>query len=140
MSLLGTINHVSLTVSNLDEAMEFFDPWLDFLGYTDRERGNHAGTRMAININSRHGIAFNILGSQGRSGSTPVRSLRTGPCIILRSTLRAAAKSMRWPRLVERLKGEVIDGTGRVSFRRRRLLRCLISGTGQDEVRVRLRA
>jgi catechol 2,3-dioxygenase-like lactoylglutathione lyase family enzyme len=55
MSLLGTINHVSLTVSNLDEAIEFFDPWLDFLGYTDRERGNHAGTRMAINIHPEHG-------------------------------------------------------------------------------------
>lgn len=34
--LLGSINHVSLTVSNLDAAMELFTPFLRFLGYTSR--------------------------------------------------------------------------------------------------------
>jgi catechol 2,3-dioxygenase-like lactoylglutathione lyase family enzyme len=31
--LAGSINHLSLTVSNLAEAMEFFGPFLSFLGY-----------------------------------------------------------------------------------------------------------
>jgi hypothetical protein len=38
---LGTLNRVSITVSKLDEAMRFFEPWLDFVGgkraeYRDR--------------------------------------------------------------------------------------------------------
>ena len=32
--LLGSINHVSITVSDLPEAMKFFGPLLKFLGYT----------------------------------------------------------------------------------------------------------
>jgi hypothetical protein len=31
--LRGSINHVSITVSDLDEAMKFFRPLLEFLGY-----------------------------------------------------------------------------------------------------------
>ena len=47
---LGTINHVSITVSELDSAMSFFEPWLDFLGYTVHERGANSGTRLSINL------------------------------------------------------------------------------------------
>ena len=32
--LHGSINHVSITVSDLPEAMKFFGPLLKFLGYT----------------------------------------------------------------------------------------------------------
>jgi hypothetical protein len=45
---LGTINHASITATELDAAMKFFDPLLDFLGCTQREKGRHAGTRVAI--------------------------------------------------------------------------------------------
>ena len=31
--LLGSINHVSITVRDLRKAMEFFGPFLQFLGY-----------------------------------------------------------------------------------------------------------
>jgi hypothetical protein len=30
---LGAINHISITVSNLDDAMEFFEPWPDGLKF-----------------------------------------------------------------------------------------------------------
>ena len=33
MPLLGAMCHVGITVSDLDDAMEFFRPFLEFLGY-----------------------------------------------------------------------------------------------------------
>jgi hypothetical protein len=33
----------SITVSDLDRAMEFLEPVLDFLGYTEHERGSNSG-------------------------------------------------------------------------------------------------
>jgi hypothetical protein len=33
MPLLGSMAHVSITVSNLTRAMEFLRPFLEFLGY-----------------------------------------------------------------------------------------------------------
>src|SRR5262245_18441615 len=63
--LLGTINHASITVSNLDEAMKFFEPMLDLMGYTHRERGHNSGTRLAINLNPATAIAFNIWEAKG---------------------------------------------------------------------------
>src|ERR1700688_2989318 len=60
--LQGSINHVSITVSDLPEAMKFFGPLLKFLGYTvsgifDDTR---TGGRLTVNINESNGIAFNV--------------------------------------------------------------------------------
>jgi predicted enzyme related to lactoylglutathione lyase len=40
--LHGSINHVSLTVSDLPEAMKFFGPLLKFLGYARHEQVDQA--------------------------------------------------------------------------------------------------
>jgi catechol 2,3-dioxygenase-like lactoylglutathione lyase family enzyme len=60
--LQGSINHVSVTVSDLDEAMEFFGPVLAFLGYTPGAavRDPSTGTRLAVDLNAANGIAFNV--------------------------------------------------------------------------------
>ena len=60
--LHGSINHVSVTVSDLDEAMTFVGPVLEFLGYTRGEvlRNDSAGTRLTVNINLANGVAFNV--------------------------------------------------------------------------------
>jgi catechol 2,3-dioxygenase-like lactoylglutathione lyase family enzyme len=60
--LRGSINHVSITVSNLDEAMAFLGPVLEFLGYSVGTvlRNESAGTRLTVNINGANGIAFNV--------------------------------------------------------------------------------
>ncbi len=58
--LLGSVNHVSVTVSDLDTAMEFFTPFLRFLGYTVGEPSDYGDRRLAVNINARNGIAVNI--------------------------------------------------------------------------------
>jgi glyoxylase I family protein len=60
--LHGSINHVSITVSNLEEAIAFFGPVLEFLGYARGEvlRNESAGTRLTVNINTANGVAFNV--------------------------------------------------------------------------------
>ncbi|WP_159456572.1 VOC family protein [Altererythrobacter xiamenensis] len=61
----GTINHVAITVSNLDEALCFFEPLLDALGFTYRERGEYAGTRLAMHLNPKTQIGINIWQAKG---------------------------------------------------------------------------
>ena len=56
----GSINHIAVTVSDLDEAMRFFDPFLTYFGYTVGNPSPYAGTRLAFNLNESNGIAINI--------------------------------------------------------------------------------
>ena len=60
--LHGSINHVSVTVRDLDQAMVFFSPILRFLGYSIGEVMHYesADTRLTVNLNSTNGIAFNV--------------------------------------------------------------------------------
>lgn len=92
---LGTLNHVSITVSDLDEAMRFFEPVLDFLGYVQRERGNHAGTRLAINLNPEANIAFNIWEAKGDLGKHKFEVYSLA-CIISPSTPTLTRASINW--------------------------------------------
>jgi len=55
--LRGSINHLSLTVSDLPRAMEFFGPLLEFLGYVV-DRTSTAGVR--VNISPITGGAVNV--------------------------------------------------------------------------------
>jgi catechol 2,3-dioxygenase-like lactoylglutathione lyase family enzyme len=59
--LHGSINHVSVTVTDLDEAMAFFGPVLELLGYRTGEvlRDESAGTRVTGNLNLANGGACN---------------------------------------------------------------------------------
>ncbi len=56
----GSINHIAVTVSDLDEAMRFFDPFLTYFGYTVGNPSPYAGTRLAFNLNESNGIDINI--------------------------------------------------------------------------------
>ena len=59
--LHGSINHLSITVSDLPDAMKFFGPLLKFLGYTvGAVQASRAGAQLTVNINESNGIAFNI--------------------------------------------------------------------------------
>jgi len=61
--LKGSINHVSITVSNLIEAMKFFKPFLEFLGYEIGEviRDGPKGQHLTVNIHfGPTGVAVNI--------------------------------------------------------------------------------
>jgi len=60
MKLQGSINHVAITVSDLDEAMQFFAPLLELLGYTVGKIGHYNETRLALNLNVENGVGINI--------------------------------------------------------------------------------
>ena len=59
--LLGSINHVSITVSDLPKAMEFLGPLLEFLRYTVGPIfQSQAGVNLTVNINMANGTAVNV--------------------------------------------------------------------------------
>lgn len=60
MELQGTINHVAVTVSNLDKAMQFYSPFLEALGYTIGEVMPYKNSRLSVNVHEKHGTAINI--------------------------------------------------------------------------------
>ncbi|MCP5143287.1 MAG: VOC family protein [Gammaproteobacteria bacterium] len=60
MDLHGSINHIALTVSDLDEAMRFYTPLLEELGYTINGPMPYKETRLTVNVHERNGTAVNI--------------------------------------------------------------------------------
>ncbi|MGH7780269.1 MAG: VOC family protein [Candidatus Binataceae bacterium] len=59
--LHGSINHVSITVSDLNEAMKFFGPFLEFLGYHSGEViQDRNGQHLTVNVNFANGTAVNV--------------------------------------------------------------------------------
>ncbi|MBL4827844.1 MAG: VOC family protein [Spongiibacteraceae bacterium] len=60
MALHGTINHIALTVSDLDDALKFFKPFLEAFGYTVSEPSLYNETRLCVNVNMSNAIAINI--------------------------------------------------------------------------------
>lgn len=60
MSRHESINHVTIIITNLDDAMRFFRPSLEFFGYTAGDVIPYAGTRLTVNIHSTHGAAINV--------------------------------------------------------------------------------
>lgn len=61
MPLLGSMNHVSITVSDLPRAMGFFKPFLEFLGYNIWDAiQDPNGQRLRVNVNAGNGAVFNI--------------------------------------------------------------------------------
>ena len=61
MPLLGAMCHVGVTVRDLDDAMQFFTPFLEFLGYEiwDEVR-NPYGQRVRITVNHGNGAVFQL--------------------------------------------------------------------------------
>ncbi len=59
-NLNGTINHVALAVSDLDEAMRFYSPFLAKMGYTISEPMPYKGSRLTVNVHEAHGTAVNV--------------------------------------------------------------------------------
>ena len=60
MELHGTINHIALTVSDLDQAMKFYTPLLEALGYVVGQPMPYNDSRLTVNLHELHGTAVNI--------------------------------------------------------------------------------
>jgi catechol 2,3-dioxygenase-like lactoylglutathione lyase family enzyme len=59
--LLGSINHVAISVSDLRLAMQFFGPLLEQLGYDVGEIfRSRTGAELTVNINRTNGTGLNI--------------------------------------------------------------------------------
>ena len=78
--LRGSINHVSLTVSDLAEAMKFFTPFLEFLGYDiGQVIQDHNGQRLTVNVlPGLRGVAVNIWEAKPEFASHPFEVYEVG--------------------------------------------------------------
>ena len=50
--LLGSVNQVSITVSNLREAMKFYGPLLEFMGFQVSEIAHNESAQTSLTINA----------------------------------------------------------------------------------------
>ncbi len=113
--LHGTINHVSITVSKLDHAMRFMTPLLEFLGYTVGTIGHYAGTRLAVNVNERNGIAVNVWEAKSEHAFDVYEPGLHH--LAFNAGSQAAVDELA--DLVRSLGGEILDGPGEFPFARR---------------------
>lgn len=115
--LHGSINHVSITVGDLPEAMHFLGPLLGFLGYNVGEIGEDRGTghELTVNIHPANGIAFNVWQAEPEHSKHPFEVYEPGLHHVAfnvshHDDVDAVAA------LVENLDGEILDGPGEFPF------------------------
>jgi len=115
--LHGSINHVSITVSDLPKAMGFFRPLLKFLGYAvgqieHDERSHHD---LTVNINGANGTAFNIWQAEAGLADHPFEVHEPGSHHVAFNVERHeqvdAARDV-----VHKLGAEILDGPGEFPF------------------------
>lgn len=112
---LGTLNHVSITVRDLDDAMSFWTPVLDFLGYTQHERGRHAGTRLSVNLNPSTQIAFNVWEAKPGLADRPFALYQPGlHHVAFNADSHARVDALA--ALVRGLGAKILDGPGEFPF------------------------
>ena len=115
--LHGSINHVSITVSDLSKAMEFLGPLLRFLGYTvgsiiHDPRSNHD---LTVNLNGRNGTAFNVWQAEPGLARHPFEVYEPGLHHVAFNVERHDQVDEVY-RLVGELGGEILDGPGEFPF------------------------
>lgn len=115
--LQGSINHVSITVSDLPEAMKFFGPLLKFLGYTIGEifQDTRTGGRLTFNINESNGTAFNIWEAKGTLKEHAFEVYEPGLHHVAFNVQRHEQVDEALA-LVRSLGAEILDGPGEFPF------------------------
>ncbi len=114
--LHGSINHVSITVSDLPEAMKFFGPLLKFLGYTvGAVQRSRAGGDLTFNINQSNGIAFNIWQAKPELASHRFEVYEPGLHHVAFNVQRHEQVDVLFE-LVRKLGAEILDGPGEFPF------------------------
>ncbi len=135
--LHGSINHVSITVSDLPAAMEFFGPFLEFLGYTVGSIDHYgpADTELTVNVNAANATAVNIWRARPDLANHPFEVYEPGLHHVAFNVERHEQVDAAHA-LVVRLAGHVLDGPGEFPFaggggavprargRARRVIRC----------------
>ena len=115
--LLGSINHVSITVTDLEAAMRFFRPLLEFLGFTVGDIQYHAPaeTSLTVNINEKNGVAFNIWQAKPGLANHPFEVYEPGlHHVAFNAAIHAQVDEMA--ALVPRIGGQILEGPGEYPF------------------------
>lgn len=115
--LRGSINHISITVTDLPKAMEFFRPFLGVLGYTvgptiHDERSDHD---LVVNINEGNGTAFNIWQAEPGLADHPFEVYEAGLHHIA-FNVEAHDQVDALHGLVRNLGAEILDGPAEFPF------------------------
>lgn len=114
--LLGSINHVSITVKDVDTAMGFFRPLLEFLGFTvGVEEHARADTRLIVNINEKNGVAINIWQAKPECADHPFEVYEVG---LHHIAFNAATHDQvdQMAKLVPKIGGQILEGPGEYPF------------------------
>lgn len=134
MPLLGAMCHVGITVSDLDGAMEFFRPFLEFLGYeiwdegTERSDGtrNPNGQRVRVTVNHGNGAVLNLWEAKPEFAKHPFEVYEVGLHHIAFYT-DTREQVDRACELAKRLGAKVLDGPGEFRTIRKAGMRCTFS-------------
>jgi catechol 2,3-dioxygenase-like lactoylglutathione lyase family enzyme len=110
--LNGSINHIAITVTKLDEAMVFWRPLLELLGYTVGSASNYKGHRLVFNLNEQNGIAFNIWEATQQH---PFEVYEPGLHHVAFNA-SPSSKVDEAAALVQKLGGEILDGPAEFPF------------------------
>ncbi len=114
--LNGSINHVSITVSDLPLAMKFFAPLLKFLGYGVGEIfRSRSGADLTVNLNEANGTAFNIWQASPDLKNHPFQVYEPGLHHVAFNVEKHEQVDQAH-RLVVELGGEILDGPGEFPF------------------------
>ncbi|HXW85449.1 MAG TPA: VOC family protein [Candidatus Binataceae bacterium] len=114
--LHGSINHVSITVRNLADAMKFFTPFLALLGYGAGEViQDRNGQHLTVNINGANGTAINIWEAKPAHAAHPFEVYEVGLHHLAFNTERQEQVDQIYE-LVKTLGGEILDGPGEFPF------------------------
>jgi len=115
--LHGSINHVSISVSDLESAMRFFFPLLAFLGFSPGEIRLYApaGTRLTVNLNEANGVAFNVWEAKPGLRGRPHRLYEPGFHHVAFNVARHAQVD-EVAELVPRIGGRLLEGPGEYPF------------------------
>jgi salicylate hydroxylase len=109
-SLLGSLNHVSITVRDLDDAMRFFGPFLAFLGYDLVESlRDPNGQRLHVNANRHNGAVLNVWEAKPELAAHPFEVYEVGLHHIAFNTDTREQVDEACA-LVTRLGARVLDG------------------------------
>jgi catechol 2,3-dioxygenase-like lactoylglutathione lyase family enzyme len=114
--LHGSINHVSITVSDLPEAMRFLGPLLEFLGYeVGKILRSTSGHDLTVNLNEANGTAVNVWQAEPELARHPFEIYEVGLHHVAFNVERHEQVEEAHA-LVRRLGGEILDGPGEFPF------------------------
>lgn len=114
--LLGSINHVSITVTDLKKAMEFLKPFLEFLGFNAGEviRGPN-GQHLTVKVNFATGNAINVWEAKPELAGHRFQVYEVGLHHLAFNTGTHEQVDQAYE-LVKKLGAEILDGPGEFPY------------------------